>query len=134
MADKKATVRYIDVDTTEADEALDQLEAHSQLVSSETLMVVRQSYSSLVLLGDIMGIAIPQWFNLMVSAAMIAAQTYREMASIELAASGGTLAWKAFLSYSASVLLFGMAMNILIRGTEADRKLNSIIQLLNTWG
>ena len=135
MSERKgtATVRYIDVDTTDADEALQQLQEHSQLISRETLSLVRQSYSTLALLGDLMNIAIPQWFNLMFSAAMMAVQTYREMATAELAASAGTLAWKAFLSYSASVIMFAQALSILMAGTEADRKLNTIIMLLNTW-
>jgi hypothetical protein len=127
------TVKYIDVDTTDAEAALDQLKEHTNLVSTTTLSLVRKSYTSLALLGDIMGIAIPQWFNLMFASAMMAAQTYREMATAELVGSGGALAWKAFLSYSASVIMFSQAMAILLMGTEADQKLNSILQLMNVW-
>jgi hypothetical protein len=125
------TVQYIDVDTTDAENALNQLKDHSQLISRETQGLIRKSYTSLALLGDLMGVAIPQWFNLMFASAMMAAQTYRSMGDADVAT--GVLAWKAFLSYSASVIMFSQAMAILIMGTEADQKLNSVLQLMNVW-
>ena len=131
MSQRSVHVRYVEVDTTKADEELKHLQEHAQLVSRETLHLVRKSYSTLALLGDIMGYAIPQWFNLMFSAAMMAVETFRAMAAAETMTIYG--AGKAVLSFTASVLMFMQAMIILQAGTQADRKLNSIISLLNLW-
>ena len=120
----------VKVDSSEAEEALKQLEDHTAMSANEIFMLTRKTYSTLALLGDILGYAIPQWINMMLSAAMMAVETYTALATAEF--TTGNIV-KAVLSFSAATLLFGQALQIATMATQTDAKLNSVIQLLNMW-
>lgn len=121
----------VDVDTTEADKALEQLQQHSEITARSVMATVNDSYQTLVLLADIMGVAIPEWFNLMAAATLMAGTMFAELAAAETAT--GFLAAKAVMTFSIATIMFYRAMQIRRQKTEVESKLNSTLMLLQTW-
>ena len=118
----------VKVDTSEADKALEQLQQHSEITSKAVMQTVNKSYQSLILVADIMGIAIPEWFTLMSAAVIMAAQTFVTLATAE--SLTGFLAAKAVITFNIAALMFYRAMQILIARRDVESKLNSTLMLL----
>ena len=126
----------VTVDTSEGAEALNQLKEHAESVRLDVVGAIRKTYTSLVLLGDIMGIAIPQWFNSMVTSVFMAQQSAvamgRALAAASVVSGGLYLAQAGVLFLSAS-MLFAQGMYLQNTRNEVISKLNSTSQLLNVW-
>ena len=121
----------VTVDTSEADAELDQLRQHADMTAQAVMQGVQKGYTSLVLLADIMGIAIPEWFNLMAGAAMMTGQMFVELAAAET--TTGILAIKAGATFAMAAMMFTRAMLIAQERTEVESRLNSVIMLLDRW-
>ena len=124
------------VDTTEGEEALNQLKDHSEAVRLDVVGTIRKTYTSLILLGDIMGIAIPQWFNAMITSVFMAQQSAAAMGrALEAAsvASGGLYLAQAGVLFLSASMLFAQGMYLQNTRNEIVSKLNSTSQLLNVW-
>ena len=119
------------VDTSEGDEALRQLKQHADITAGSVMSTIRKSYSSMMLLADIMGVAIPEWFNLMSSAAIMAGQMFVELAAADTVS--GIFAWRAGATFAMAAMMFARGMTLQAEQTVVESKLNSTIQLLNMW-
>ena len=119
------------IDGSEAERELEQLEQHAKFTAQTVVATTRKGYQSLVLLGDIMGYAIPMWFNLMAQAALMAGETFAELAAAETMT--GWLAVKSALTFSIALMMFYRAAQLQQQKTEVENKLNSILQLGNLW-
>ena len=118
----------VEVDTTDADKALEQLQTHSEITAKSVMQTVSKSYQSLILVADIMGIAIPEWFNLMAAAVLMAGQTFITLAAAETMT--GFLAAKAVITFNIAALMFYRAMQLQIARRDVESKLNSTLMLL----
>ena len=123
-----ATVHYIDVNTEEAEAALNQLEKHAEITGKSVMKTVNRSYQSMILLADIMGIAIPEWFNIMASAAIMAGEMFSTLAAAETVSV--TLAWKAGITFSIATMMFFRAMQIQQQKSTVESSLHSTLMLL----
>lgn len=124
------TVKYC-ADTAEAEKDLMALEQHAAYTATEVAGVVRKSYTTLVLMGEIMGVVVPAWMNMLVSASLMAGTMFLELAKAET--FSGVLAWKAGMTLAAAALMFTQAMVIAKEGAAANRKVAATIQLLNMY-
>ena len=133
MSERKgtATVKYIDVDTGKADKALEQLQQHSEITKKSVMEVVSKSYQSLMLVADVMGIAIPEWFNIMASAVIMAGNMFVALATAE--SISGVMAAKAVVTFNIAALMFYRGMQINAARRETEGKLNSVLQLLHLY-
>ena len=121
----------VTVDTTEADEQLDQLRVHASMVSKNVMMNVRKGYNSLVLMLDIMGETIPMAVNLAAQALFLAAEGFQTLAFAEsMTVIGAAHAGLLFIMAS---MLFYRALTIQGEASVIENKLNSSIQLVNMW-
>lgn len=125
----------VTIDTTEGDEALEQLEQHSSMVSVSVQSAIRKTYSTLVILGDLAGLTIPQWFNMMVGAVFMLASTYRTIAAAQATAGLANPAFfaQATISFIASTMLFAQGLALLRAKSEAEGEVTKIVSLLNVW-
>jgi len=121
----------VTVDTSEGDKALAQLKQHADITAKSVMRTVRKSYSSMVLLADIMGMAIPEWFSMMSTAALMAGEMFTELAAAETVS--GILTWKAGITFAMASIMFTRGMMMAKEKTIVEQKLNSTIQLLNMW-
>lgn len=121
----------VEVDTRDAQLELDQLRENADFTATSIMSITKKGYQSLRLLGDIFGIAIPMWFDLMATAAIMAGETFAELAAAETAS--GWLIAKAGVTFSISLMLFYRALTIQQQKTEVENKLNSILILGNLW-
>ena len=121
----------VTVDTKEAQSLLAQLKESSDITAVTVMSTVKKSYQSLRLLGDIFGIAIPFWFDLMAGAALMAGETFAELAAAE--SVSGWLTLKAGVTFTIALMMFYRAMTLQQQKTVIENKLNSIIQLGNMW-
>lgn len=71
------------------------------------------------------------WFDLMATAAIMAGETFAELAAAETASVW--LAAKASVTFSIALLMFYRAMAIKGQKTEVENRLNSVLQLGNMW-
>jgi hypothetical protein len=129
---KKATVHYIDVDTTEAEQQLKQLKEHSQITAMEVVRQTHKGYTAITLIGGILGYIVPAWFNMMANAVFGMAQTMLTVSAAETLSGIGLL--KASFTFAASALLFAQALLLLQQKDVADREINNTIALLNLYG
>lgn len=125
------TPAKVTVDTTEAKDELDQLKIHADITAQSVTTITKKSYTSLILLADIMGIAIPEFFNAMMVGAIMAGEMFVKLAAAETVS--GVLAAKAFLTFSAATMMFFRAMIISQQKREVENKLTQTLMLLNTW-
>ena len=101
------------------------------MVSATVMDTTRRAWSSLVLLGDIMGFVIPAWFNMMISATLMFVNTLRSVAVAESMTGIGML--HAAFAFTASTLMFSQAMALVVARDQSVDKINSTIALLNIW-
>ena len=128
---ERVTIEGIDIDTSEAEASLKQLEMHSAMTAKSVMKIVRKSYTSMILLADIMGVVIPEWFALMGTAAMMTAQALTDLAAAETVSV--VMSWKATATFAMAAVMFQRAMTISMQQTEAESKLNSLVQLMELW-
>ena len=121
----------VTVDTSEGDRALRQLRVHSDITAKAVMESVNKSYQTLVLVADIMGAAIPEWFNLMASAALMAGNMFASLAAAETIS--GVFAAKAIVTFSIASIMFIRAAQIQMQRAEVERRLNSTLQLLQLY-
>lgn len=121
----------VEVDTIKAQQQLAQLKETADITATTVLQTTRKGYQSLVLLADIMGYAIPMWFNLMASAAIMAGEMFVELAAAE--AASGWLVLKAGVTFSIALMMFYRATIIQQQKIEVENKLNSVLMLGNIW-
>ena len=122
----------VEVDTTEADEALAQLEVHANMTADQVLRQTRKAYTTLTLLAGVFGQIIPAWFNLMISAVFSIAQTFVAIGQAETLS--GIFLFKATLSFAAGALLFAQAINLEMTKQQFGMEMNNTIALLNMYG
>lgn len=118
----------VTVDPTEGHEALDQLEKHAEITAKSVMEGVSKSYQTVILLADIMGVAIPEWFNIMAASAIMAGEMFAELAAAETVS--GVLAAKAWITFGIATTMFFRAMYIQQQKSEIESKLNSTLMLL----
>ena len=121
----------VKVDTTEPEAALRQLEQHAEITARSVVETVNKGYQTMTFLGDIMGIALPEWFNLMASAALMAGEMFATLAAAETMT--GLLAAKAVVTFSIATMMFYRAMVIQMQRTEVENKLHSTLMLLQLY-
>ena len=122
----------VTVDTSEGEEALDQLKQHATMTADEVIRQTRKGYTTLTLLTGIMGQIIPAWFNMMISAVFSIAQTFIAIGKAETLS--GIFLFKATLSFAAGALLFVQAINLEITKQSFGMEMNNTIALLNMYG
>ena len=115
----------------QAERDLEQLKQHALITEVSVMEVTKKGYQSLVLMADIFSIAIPTWFNLLASAAIMAGETFAALATAETMT--GWLAAKAMVTFSIAAMMFYRAIQLEMQASRAEDKLNSILQLANTW-
>lgn len=127
----------VHVDTTDAQRELDQLQQHADLTLKTVVSTTRKAYSSMLLMADIMGVAIPEFFSLIGTAVLMSASVIQELAAVEggIGAITGNplLIARAAFTFSLSIMLINRAMLLEQQKTEVESKLNSTIALLNLW-
>lgn len=121
----------IEVSTTEAQQELDQLQQHAEITAQSVISVTRKGYQSLVLMADLFGIAIPEWFNLLAMGALMAGEMFASLAAAETVTA--VLAIKATVTFSIATMMFYRAMQLRTTQSQVESKLNTIVQLVNTW-
>ena len=121
----------VKVDTTEAIRELDELRQVNDITAQSVVNTARKGYQSLALLADLFGVAIPMWFNLMASAAFMAAETFTQLAAAETIS--GWMAAKAVVTYSLAAAMYFRAITLQNQATQIEQKLNTIVQLSNVW-
>lgn len=126
-----AEVLPIEVDTTPAQQELDQLQQHADITALSVISVTRKGYQSLALMADLFAIAIPEWFNLLAMGALMAGEMFAALAAAETVT--GVLALKAVVTFSIATMMFYRAMQLRTAQSEVESKLNTMIQLINTW-
>jgi hypothetical protein len=130
-----ATVRYIDVDTTKADAALDQLERHAASTTISVVQTARRGLASLNILADLAGYVIPQWFNLMVGAVFMMVNTMRGIGTALAAASpvSPLFAIQASFAFLSASMMFASGFALIQGQTAAQTETAKIMAMLNTW-
>ena len=131
---KDIEIEEIGVDTEKATAMLRQLELHAEITAKTVMETTRKGYASLILLADIMGIAVPEWFNLMATSALMAGEMLITLATAETITGNPVLVAKTVITFSIATLIFIRAMQIQQQQSEIESKLNSTLQLLVLWG
>ncbi len=121
----------ITVDTTEAQNELKQLQMTNDITAKSVIQTTKKGYQSLILLADLFGVAIPMWFNLMASAAFMAAETFTALAAAETLS--GWLVAKSAVTLSLATAMYFRAITLQNQASIAEQKLNTIVQLSNVW-
>ena len=126
----------ITVDTSQADAALRQLDQHAKMSAATVIETARKGVSSLLIMGQLMNVAIPAWFNTMYGAVFMLAQTWRQVAIAEIV--GGVVGnpyalVRAGMAFMASTMLFAQSFALLSAKQEASRQTALMVALLNTW-
>ncbi len=119
------------IDTTEAQEQLEQLQNHARMVSKTVMRNVRKGFNSLVLMLDIMGETIPMAVNLAAQAIFLAAEGFHQLAFAESLTVVGAL--HAGLMFVMASMLFYRALTLEREASIIESKLNSSIQLVSMW-
>lgn len=121
----------IDIDTSEAMDALDQVETRGKAVYVRTTALIRRGWDSIVQFAALTGQAIDQSYQLMAQGLFVAAETLIAIATAEIAT--GALAFKAALSFGLAVSLTGRGLEVLVQGENARLEANNIIGLSTIW-
>ena len=121
----------VTVDTTEGDKALDQLEKHAEITVKSIMQGIDKTYQTMVLLGDVFGMVIPELFTILASGAIMAGEMFAELAAAETIS--GVLAVKAFVTFGLATIMFFRAMQIQQQAREVESSLHSSLMLLQLW-
>ena len=121
----------VKVDTTQAERDLQQLKQHVTMTEVSIMKSTKKVYQSFVLLADVFGYAVPMWFNLLASAAIMAGETFAALAAAET--MSGWLAVKSIVTFGIATAMFYRGMILQTQASEAEQKLNSLLQFSNIW-
>ena len=65
-----------EVSTVKAKKELAELRQHAQITAASVMRTVRKGYTSLALFADIFNIVIPEYMNTLISATIMAGETF----------------------------------------------------------
>ena len=119
------------LDTSEFEASLEQLDRHAQITSQSVLKEVKRGYSSLMIMAEIFGIAIPQLYHTLYAATIMMATTMQTLATAE--SFTGVLVAKAAITFTIAGMLFLQAMDIQYAQERAKSQLSNILILIDTW-
>jgi hypothetical protein len=119
----------IQVDTRKANQELDALKQHAEITAQGVIRQLNRTYMASRLFLDIFHVQIPWMFDLMISAALMAGQTFADLATAETIS--GVMAWKAGATLMAAALMFNRAMILQQQKSLVEESINSTIHFLD---
>lgn len=121
----------IGINTDKLDQDIEKVETKLIETSRKITNISRKGFNTVVILGQITGMAIDQSFQLMFQAAMIAAETVTAIAAAQSITVVGAV--NAALSLTAAGLLFAQASLIRQQRSESSVQIQGLISLANEW-
>lgn len=128
-------IENITVDTSEVEQRLQALQEHANITVGTVLDTTNKAFQTVALLGEIMGIAIPQWMVLMYSAIYLAA---KEVYKLGVAFAAGTaispiMAVKSAIVFGIAAAMFYQAQRVRHAEKRIQSQLTASLQILNLW-
>jgi hypothetical protein len=125
----RATVRYIDVDTTDADKSLKAIQQQAEITSQGIAKEMSRGYMMMNHALGVIGVVLPEMFNLMATSFLMFAHAYSDLAKAETLS--GWMAFKAATTMMAATILFTRAMVIKQQQTDIEHRLLHLSSLLD---
>lgn len=122
---------HIGLNTEKLDRDIETTERKLQKLTQKVTNVARKGFNTVVVLGEMTGMAIDQSYQLMAQAAFIAAETVAEIAAAESLTIVGAI--NAGLALSAASLLMIQGVRINNARSNATVQIQGLISLANEW-